>query len=309
MCEEQPRGFESIRLHTCVDLLSLVIPYSLPFSLPPSQPSVFNGPEITMHKDCRHHNGWEHRDVHNIYGMLQVPTAIHWRNAFVTTGGLHFQCLGTCTCTWTASPFRFDSQWLPMPSGCFYPDLPPVAYHQFLPPVVVNHKNNHVHVRVIFSWFAIVASIKPRPRARSCGREDRSGHLCSRGLSSQDHRDSVWRQERNILLFIILPPSPSLPSLPPSLPPSLSPSLPPSLSPSLPPPSLPLSLRCHLDGGQCCRVEPPQDLHSHDALSGRGRPAICGGGRGRLLQESRLRAPHSVVPGRWAWHQIGWAWH
>ena len=34
-----------------------------------SQPSVFNGPEITMHKDCRH-GYWEHRDVHNIYGML-----------------------------------------------------------------------------------------------------------------------------------------------------------------------------------------------------------------------------------------------
>ena len=31
---------------------------------------------------------------------------------------------------------------------CFYPDLP-VAYHQFLPPVVVNqygYKNNHVYV-------------------------------------------------------------------------------------------------------------------------------------------------------------------
>ena len=37
-----------------------------------NEPSVFNGPEITMHKDCRHYRGWEHRDVHNIYGMLQV---------------------------------------------------------------------------------------------------------------------------------------------------------------------------------------------------------------------------------------------
>lgn len=23
-----------------------------------------------MHKDCRHYGDWEHRDVHNIYGML-----------------------------------------------------------------------------------------------------------------------------------------------------------------------------------------------------------------------------------------------
>ena len=38
----------------------------------PLQPSVFNGPEITMHKDATHFGGWEHRDIHNLYGMLQV---------------------------------------------------------------------------------------------------------------------------------------------------------------------------------------------------------------------------------------------
>lgn len=35
-----------------------------------NEPSVFNGPEITMHKDCRHYGNWEHRDVHNVYGMF-----------------------------------------------------------------------------------------------------------------------------------------------------------------------------------------------------------------------------------------------
>ncbi|KAG8741322.1 hypothetical protein FRC10_002984 [Ceratobasidium sp. 414] len=35
-----------------------------------NEPSVFNGPEITMHKDNVHYGGWEHRDVHNINGML-----------------------------------------------------------------------------------------------------------------------------------------------------------------------------------------------------------------------------------------------
>lgn len=35
-----------------------------------NEPSVFNGPEITMPKDNVHHGGWEHRDVHNINGML-----------------------------------------------------------------------------------------------------------------------------------------------------------------------------------------------------------------------------------------------
>ena len=35
-----------------------------------NEPSVFNGPEITMHKDNLHHGGVEHREVHNIYGYL-----------------------------------------------------------------------------------------------------------------------------------------------------------------------------------------------------------------------------------------------
>lgn len=37
-----------------------------------NEPSVFNGPEITMHKDAKHYGGWEHRDVHNIFGLYQV---------------------------------------------------------------------------------------------------------------------------------------------------------------------------------------------------------------------------------------------
>ncbi|XP_077537623.1 neutral alpha-glucosidase AB-like isoform X3 [Haemaphysalis longicornis] len=35
-----------------------------------NEPSVFNGPEVTMHKDCMHTGGWEHRDIHNMYGMF-----------------------------------------------------------------------------------------------------------------------------------------------------------------------------------------------------------------------------------------------
>ncbi|XP_038066335.1 neutral alpha-glucosidase AB-like isoform X2 [Patiria miniata] len=34
-----------------------------------NEPSVFNGPEVTMHKDAKHQDGWEHRDVHNLYGL------------------------------------------------------------------------------------------------------------------------------------------------------------------------------------------------------------------------------------------------
>lgn len=37
-----------------------------------NEPSVFNGPEITMPKDCVHYGGWEHRHVHNIYGLMHT---------------------------------------------------------------------------------------------------------------------------------------------------------------------------------------------------------------------------------------------
>ncbi|GBF95413.1 glucan 1,3-alpha-glucosidase-like [Raphidocelis subcapitata] len=33
-----------------------------------NEPSVFNGPEVTMPKDALHHGDWEHRDIHNIFG-------------------------------------------------------------------------------------------------------------------------------------------------------------------------------------------------------------------------------------------------
>jgi alpha 1,3-glucosidase len=38
-----------------------------------NEPSVFNGPEVTMQKDCLHARGTvEHRDLHNMYGHLQA---------------------------------------------------------------------------------------------------------------------------------------------------------------------------------------------------------------------------------------------
>jgi len=35
-----------------------------------NEPAIFNGPEISMPRDNVHYGGWEHRDVHNINGML-----------------------------------------------------------------------------------------------------------------------------------------------------------------------------------------------------------------------------------------------
>nr|XP_020652990.1 neutral alpha-glucosidase AB [Pogona vitticeps] len=41
-----------------------------------NEPSVFNGPEVTMHKDALHYGGWEHRDIHNLYAFyVQMATA------------------------------------------------------------------------------------------------------------------------------------------------------------------------------------------------------------------------------------------
>ncbi|XP_017478235.1 PREDICTED: neutral alpha-glucosidase AB isoform X1 [Rhagoletis zephyria] len=37
-----------------------------------NEPSVFNGPEVTMLKDLVHYGNWEHRDVHNLYGHMHV---------------------------------------------------------------------------------------------------------------------------------------------------------------------------------------------------------------------------------------------
>lgn len=34
-----------------------------------NEPSVFNGPEVTMPRDNMHYGNWEHRDLHNINGM------------------------------------------------------------------------------------------------------------------------------------------------------------------------------------------------------------------------------------------------
>ncbi|KRT80428.1 glycoside hydrolase [Oryctes borbonicus] len=39
-----------------------------------NEPSVFNGPEVTMPKDCVHYGGWEHRHVHNIHGYYYTKT-------------------------------------------------------------------------------------------------------------------------------------------------------------------------------------------------------------------------------------------
>jgi mannosyl-oligosaccharide alpha-1,3-glucosidase len=42
-----------------------------------NEPSVFNGPEVTMPRDNIHYGGWEHRDVHNLNGMTFHNATYH----------------------------------------------------------------------------------------------------------------------------------------------------------------------------------------------------------------------------------------
>lgn len=41
-----------------------------------NEPSVFDGPEQTLPKDAVHNGGWEHRELHNLYGFYQVSRPI-----------------------------------------------------------------------------------------------------------------------------------------------------------------------------------------------------------------------------------------
>jgi hypothetical protein len=54
-----------------------------------NEPSVFDGPEISMPRDNVHHGGWEHRDVHNINGMMFVSKDCSSDNDKIHIDDLH----------------------------------------------------------------------------------------------------------------------------------------------------------------------------------------------------------------------------
>lgn len=68
-----------------------------------NEPSVFNGPEVTMLKDAQHFGGWEHRDVHNIYGFYVVRG---WSGG-LGLGNLQQMTAGCCS----LPPPVFTSTW------------------------------------------------------------------------------------------------------------------------------------------------------------------------------------------------------
>jgi alpha 1,3-glucosidase len=57
-----------------------------------NEPSVFNGPEVTMHKDALHFGGVEHRNSHNLYGFFHV-SVIKTRSGSV--GSIIVQIIGS----------------------------------------------------------------------------------------------------------------------------------------------------------------------------------------------------------------------
>lgn len=72
-----------------------------------NEPSVFNGPEVTMFKDNVHYGGLEHRDIHNMYGFMQTMS---------TYEGLQRRSQGTLrpfilTRSFFAGSQRFTAMW------------------------------------------------------------------------------------------------------------------------------------------------------------------------------------------------------
>ncbi|KAF7271187.1 hypothetical protein GWI33_015912 [Rhynchophorus ferrugineus] len=79
-----------------------------------NEPSVFNGPEITMPKDCVHYGGWEHRDVHNEYALAHTIGTYQGlrlrsphKRPFILTRG-HFAGSQRYTAMWTGDN---DAKW------------------------------------------------------------------------------------------------------------------------------------------------------------------------------------------------------
>ncbi|XP_063910431.1 neutral alpha-glucosidase AB isoform X3 [Zophobas morio] len=79
-----------------------------------NEPSVFNGPEVTMPKDCKHYGNWEHRHIHNIYGLLYTKITYDGlierspdRRPFILTRS-HFAGSQRYAAVWTGDN---DAQW------------------------------------------------------------------------------------------------------------------------------------------------------------------------------------------------------
>ncbi|KAI9537763.1 hypothetical protein NQZ68_022425 [Dissostichus eleginoides] len=72
-----------------------------------NEPSVFDGPEQTMPKDAVHYGGWEHRELHNLYGFYQhMATA----DGLITrSGGLERPFI--LTRSFFAGSQRFGAVW------------------------------------------------------------------------------------------------------------------------------------------------------------------------------------------------------
>ncbi|KAL1518283.1 hypothetical protein ABEB36_001927 [Hypothenemus hampei] len=79
-----------------------------------NEPSVFNGPEATMPRDCLHYGGWEHREVHNEYALTHTMVTHEGlllrsphRRPFILTRG-HFAGSQRYSAVWTGDN---DAKW------------------------------------------------------------------------------------------------------------------------------------------------------------------------------------------------------
>ncbi|ERL92990.1 neutral alpha-glucosidase AB [Dendroctonus ponderosae] len=79
-----------------------------------NEPSVFNGPEVTMPKDLIHYGDWEHRDIHNEYPLAHIRDTYHGLlsrspnlRPFILTRG-HFSGSQRFAAMWTGDN---DAKW------------------------------------------------------------------------------------------------------------------------------------------------------------------------------------------------------
>jgi alpha 1,3-glucosidase len=76
-----------------------------------NEPSVFNGPEVSMPKDAKNLEGIEHREWHNLYGIyMQMATALGLQSRAVPTGADQQRPFVLTRAFWAGSQ-RYGAMW------------------------------------------------------------------------------------------------------------------------------------------------------------------------------------------------------
>ncbi|KAJ1845796.1 hypothetical protein LPJ73_004733 [Coemansia sp. RSA 2703] len=72
-----------------------------------NEPAVFEGSEHTMPRSLKHYGGWEHRDVHNLYGLLQQKSTYEGLLSHESVSKRPF----VLSCSFFAGSHRYGAIW------------------------------------------------------------------------------------------------------------------------------------------------------------------------------------------------------